>query len=108
MVAICDPVAAAALSNKAQTGTADETDFVYLIKSGRYYKIGRTNSVGRREYEIALQLPGATKIVHKIATDDPAGIKEYWHKRFDGKRRGGEWFELSVSDVKAFRRRRFM
>lgn len=24
---------------------------VYLMKSGRFYKIGRSNSVGRREYE---------------------------------------------------------
>jgi hypothetical protein len=26
--------------------------FVYLIKSGRFYKIGRSNAVGRREREL--------------------------------------------------------
>src|SRR5262249_19753423 len=29
-----------------------EIGFVYLMKSGRYYKIGRSNSAGRREYEL--------------------------------------------------------
>jgi hypothetical protein len=35
-------------------------------------------------------------------------VDTYWHKRFAEKRRGGEWFELSAADVKAFRRRKFM
>ena len=30
---------------------------VYLIKSGRFFKIGKTNAVGRRAREITLQLP---------------------------------------------------
>ena len=32
----------------------EEFGFVYLIKSGRYFKIGKTNSAGRREYELAI------------------------------------------------------
>ncbi len=32
---------------------AQNVGFVYLIKSGRYHKIGCSNSAGRREYELA-------------------------------------------------------
>jgi len=85
-----------------------ENAYVYLIKSGRYYKIGRTVSLTRRERELAIQLPEPAETVHTIATDDAPGIKAYWHRRFSEKRRNGEWFELSPSDVKAFRRRKFM
>jgi hypothetical protein len=85
-----------------------EIGFVYLIKSGRFYKIGRTNAAGRREREIALQLPEKATTIHVIRTDDPVGIEAYWHKCFEARRKNGEWFELSVADVAAFRRRKFM
>ena len=82
--------------------------YVYLIKSGRYYKIGKTNATGRREYELAIQLPQKPMTIHVIKTDDPAGIEAYWHKRFDAKRHGGEWFELNADEIRAFKRRKFM
>lgn len=78
--------------------------YVYLIKSGKFHKIGRTNSPGRRGYEVALQLPEEIKPVHLIKTDDPVGVEAYWHERFKEKRKKGEFFELSADDVRAFKR----
>jgi hypothetical protein len=109
VAAICQPLVAADSNSKA---SARETDvrigFVYLARMGKHYKIGHTWSVGRREYDLAIQMPERLTLVHSIRTDDPPGIEAYWHKRFIGKNTNGEWFALTAEEVKAFKRRRTM
>jgi hypothetical protein len=84
--------------------SAENVGYVYLLKSGRFYKIGKANHAGRRNYELAIQLPERAREVHVIRTDDPNGIEAYWHNRFATKRKNGEWFDLDAADVKAFKR----
>jgi len=98
----------ASVSSEAEIGETHPVEGeVYLIQSGRYYKIGMSVSTGRRLYEIGLKLPEQPKEVHVIKTDDPRGIEEYWHKRFAAKRTKGEWFDLDARDVAAFKRRKY-
>jgi hypothetical protein len=113
VVAICSSIA------EMSAGSADQVDadelevgYVYLalMKVGREkrFKIGKADVVGRRTRQIAVELPEELELLHAISTDDAYGIEAYWHRRFAAQRRGGEWFELSAADVKAFKRRKFM
>ena len=110
VVALCQPFAKVGSDTSiAENDTDYEVfGFVYLMKSGKYYKIGRSDCAEKRAYEIQLLLPEKLKLVHKIKTDDPKGIERYWHQRFSSKRLRGEWFDLSSQEIKAFRRRKFM
>jgi hypothetical protein len=110
IVALCTPIVAAHRVSRSESGVRPEENlgFVYLMKSGRYYKIGRTNHVGGRERDLGIQLPEKVTTVHSIRTDDPVGIEAYWHNRFETRRKNGEWFDLSNADVTTFKRRKFM
>lgn len=106
IVELCTPILekSATQDNVDQTNGTEMIGEVYLFKSGRYYKIGKTNDTVRRGSELRIQLPEKMDLIHSIKTDDPSGIESYWHKRFESKRMNGEWFNLTSSDVKVFKR----
>lgn len=108
VLVLCGAATPAAEEDPPATASDAADGFVYLLKSGKFYKIGRTIHAGARERQLALQLPEAASTVHIIRTDDPAGIEAYWHQRFAAQRKNGEWFELRREHVSAFRRRKFM
>ena len=110
VLALCEPILEQSQVSEDEIGNPDDVaiGFVYMIKRGRYYKIGHTNSVGRRDYELGLKQAEKTRIIHEIKTDDPRGIEAYWHKRFETKcMNNSEWFDLTSADVSAFKRRKF-
>ena len=101
---LCKPLLEKTSKKNGVAASYPVTGEVYLIKSGRYYKIGKTNNTVRRGSEIRIQLPERMDFIHSIKTDDPGGVEAYWHRRFEAKRMQGEWFDLTVADVKMFKR----
>lgn len=61
VVALLEPslVAEDEYSDAAAADGDESMGFVYLIKAGRHYKLGRTNALGRRERELAIQVARA-------------------------------------------------
>lgn len=80
---------------------------VYLVYSHslNLYKIGESDNPKRRLREIQASVPGQIDEIHTLETDDPAGIEQYWHRRFRGLKRINEWFDLSKNDIEAFKSR---
>ena len=103
------------VSEETSSLSANNSGYVYLVQSGKRYKIGITQALYRRASQIANSNAEGAELLHSFETDDPRGIEAYWHARFADKRvkganiASGEWFSLNKADVSAFKRRkRFM
>ena len=104
IIELCEPLLEEDKQNFLADASTQNLGEVYLFKSGKYYKIGKTNDTVRRGSELKIQLPENLDLIHSIKTDDPSGVETYWHKRFEDKRMNGEWFDLNSSDIKSFKR----
>ena len=104
---ICEATLGSTQTDDLIEPESDETEgFVYLLKSGRRYKIGFTNDLDRRITALSHQTAEPINKIHSIRTDDPSGIEAYWKRRFASKCVHNEWFELTPKDVLAFKRRK--
>lgn len=66
--------------------------FLYVIRVGDLYKIGKTVNTKNRIRGMAL--PEKPEIICTIETPDRHLTERTWHKTFKEYRRHGEWFQL--------------
>ncbi len=99
-----------AAKGRIAAGKVKPSGHVYLVKSGRLYKIGQTANRWQRMNQLDKQTSeGIDEVIHTIAAfDDASGIERYWHQRFEGKCVKREWFDLSADDIRAFKKRKWM
>lgn len=78
--------------------------YVYLLRAGHYYKIGKAVDLKKRMDQIRLSLPFKADLIHSIEAFFPSEVELHWHKRFADKRQNGEWFVLTDEEVAEFSR----
>jgi len=73
--------------------------FVYLLKVGDCYKIGRTVNLLQRLDGLRTQPPFEIELLHAFECDDYTEAEEMLHSQFTTKHKRGEWFLLNDKDI---------
>lgn len=74
--------------------------FVYIIKSKKYYKIGRSIDSKKRFKSYLTENPNKVSLIMEINVGDSLGCEKFLHEIFKEKRHSREWFLLNKSDLK--------
>ena len=77
-----------------------KSGIIYILKTEKYYKIGKTTNATNRIKTIAIEMPKKPKLVCKYKTNDIDGDEKYLHNQYESKRSNGEWFQLDNEDLK--------
>jgi hypothetical protein len=81
-------------------------NYVYILESGGYYKIGRTTGAVKRLQDIARTIiPFETQIVFLVKIDNAAECEAEMHREYKEHRVRGEWFELTEWEVAQLQRK---
>ncbi|TNF28583.1 MAG: hypothetical protein EP314_03640, partial [Bacteroidetes bacterium] len=77
----------------------NRSKYVYLIRNNLtgLYKIGNSIEPYRRERTLQSREPDIDMI---ILRKSPYTVETKLHQKYKSKRQRGEWFELSIKDVK--------
>jgi hypothetical protein len=72
-------------------------DYLYVIRCGNLYKIGRSLSPGTRIQQ--MQLPSKPETVRLYIDMRAAKLERFLHARFADVRERGEWFRLTPEHI---------
>ena len=88
------------VSQKAKTKSA--AGYIYIMKSGGWYKIGMTSRKSGRLGEIRVLFP-IVKLITQIACEDAGKVETYLHKKYKKQRITHEWYKLTKQDIQWFK-----
>jgi hypothetical protein len=87
---------------------ADLFGYIYIIKFGPHYKIGKSADSIKRwlqivddllDFEPQLPFEACCPLHFKCWSQDLNSVESALHKHFSDKRLRGEWFDLSTADL---------
>lgn len=73
--------------------------YIYLLKSGNLYKIGKAKDIEKRMKPFTVSFPATWSLEYYFQSNNYNKAELLLHKQFDNKRKVGEWFELNSEDV---------
>jgi hypothetical protein len=73
--------------------------YVYILKSGPYYKIGRTKNITKRFPQIYIHLPFETRLICIFYSKNMHQTERDMHKWYSEYRTNGEWFSLPDNEI---------
>jgi hypothetical protein len=71
--------------------------FVYFVKCGQFYKIGRARNLKQRL--VGIQFPEKPRLIRAVHCLEYGFLEKALHALFAHKRTHGEWFDLSEEEV---------
>lgn len=86
-------------SDPVRPAPIDRSGYVYLIRGGGYYKIGKARDLDARIKWFEIKLPFEVELVLSIRSEDYSALERELHTAFEHKRTNGEWFALTEEDV---------
>lgn len=81
----------------------EKPGYIYVIKAGRYYKVGKARRLGDRVETHQTSNPLEVKLIVEKWVKDYDSAEEELHKMFDHKRVKREWFKFNRDDIKAIK-----
>lgn len=75
------------------------SEFVYILRAGDYFKIGKTIDFSKRIAQLKIQLPFEVELFKVINTNDSAKLEKHFHRIYRKLRANGEWFKLTPHDA---------
>ena len=75
---------------------------VYFVKhkTMKPIKIGVTSNLTKRLQALRVSCPYGLDLIGRILSPEPKELESKLHKRLKSKRLNGEWFDISISEVK--------
>jgi len=74
--------------------------YIYILKSRKFYKIGRTKNPESRLKTYQTENPHGIKVIEMTEVYDYEKAEATLLSRFEPKKQTGEWFNFNLNDVK--------
>lgn len=81
------------------TEEMDDWGYVYVIRCGDLYKIGKTTDIAKRIKQLQTSAPQALELVCWLLQGYMTDAESNYHSVYRDKRVSGEWFALTNEDV---------